>query len=178
RDRVLLGLALRPSRRRARRTTPAGARGGAHPALALGWHLRRARSLGRGRAARDVTRVPLLADSRIVVGEPGATDVVLRPHAARDHIEDVPAAVRDALAFPLDGPPLEQLVTRGGTATIVIEQPALPSPGVPHGPRHEAIATVADDLDRRGVGQVTILVAGALLRRTAPREIGLLVPPE
>ena len=125
-----------------------------------------------------MTRVPLLADSRIVVGEPGAADVVLRPHAARDHIEDVPAAVREALAFPLDGPPLEQLVTRGGTATIAIEQPALPIPGVPHGPRHEAIATVADDLDRRGVSQVTILVAGALLRRTTPREIGLLVPPE
>jgi hypothetical protein len=125
-----------------------------------------------------VTRVPLLADSRIVVGEPGAEDVVLRPRAARDQIEDVPAAVRDALAFPLDGPPLEQLVTRGGTATIVIEQPALPIPGVQHGPRHEAIAAVADELERRNVKQVTILVAGALLRRLTPREIGLLVPPE
>jgi Lactate racemase N-terminal domain len=125
-----------------------------------------------------VTRVPLLADSRIVVAEPGADDVVLRPHASRDQIEDVPAAVRDALAFPLDGPPLEQLVTSGGTATIVIEQPALPIPAVQHGPRHEAIAAVSDELGRRGVRQVTILVAGALHRRTTPREIGLLVPPE
>jgi len=125
-----------------------------------------------------VTRVPLLADSRIVIGEPGAGDVVLRPHASRDQIEDVPAAVRDALAFPLDGPALERLVTPGGTATIVIEQPALPIPGVQYGPRHEAIAAVADELDRRAVRQVTILVAGGLLRRTTPREIGLLVPPE
>jgi hypothetical protein len=125
-----------------------------------------------------VSRVPLLADSRVVVGEPGADDVVLRPRPSRDQIEDVPAAVRDALAFPLDGPPLEQLATRGGTATIVIELPALPIPGVQHGPRHEAIAAVADELERRGVKQVTILVAGGLLRRLTPREIGLLVPPE
>jgi hypothetical protein len=49
---------------------------------------------------------------------------------------------------------------------------------VQFGPRHEAIAAVADELDRLGVANVTILVAGGLLRRTAPREIGLLVPPE
>jgi Lactate racemase N-terminal domain len=125
-----------------------------------------------------VTRVPLLADARIVVAETGPDDIVLRPHPARNQLEDVGAAVRDALAFPLAGPPLEQLVTRGGTATIVIEQPSLPIPGVQFGPRHEAIAAVSDELDRLGVQKVTILVAGGLLRRTAPREIGLLVPPE
>jgi hypothetical protein len=125
-----------------------------------------------------VTRVPLLADARIVVADVGPDDVVLRPEAARDHIEDVGAAVREALAFPLAGEPLERLVTKGGTATIVIEQPSLPIPAVQFGPRDEAIATVSDELDRLGVGRVTILVAGGLLRRTTPREIGLLVPPE
>ena len=125
-----------------------------------------------------MTRVPLLADARIVVAEVGAEDVVLRPGPARNQLEDVGAAVRDALGFPLAGAPLEQLVTQGGTATIVIEQPSLPIPGVHFGPRHEAIAAVSDELDRLGVQQVTILVAGGLLRRTAPREIGLLVPPE
>ncbi len=125
-----------------------------------------------------MTRVPLLADARIVVADIADGDVVLRPTAARTQLEDVGAAIRDALAFPLAGDPLEQLVTRGGTATIVIEQPSLPIPGVQFGPRHEAIAAVSDELDRLGVDQVTILVAGGLFRRTAPREIGLLVPPE
>jgi hypothetical protein len=125
-----------------------------------------------------VTRIPLLADSRIVVAEPESDDMVLRPPPPGESLRDVPAAVRESLAFPLEGPPLEELVTRGGSATIVIEQPSLPIPGVQFGPRHEAIAAVADELDRLGVAKVTILVAGGLLRRTAPREIGLLVPPE
>lgn len=125
-----------------------------------------------------MTRIPLLADSRIVVVEPEADDVVLRPPPPGDAIHDVPAAVRESLAYPLEGPSLEELATKGGSATIVIEQPSLPIPGVQFGPRHEAIAAVADELDRLGVANVTILVAGGLLRRTAPREIALLVPPE
>jgi hypothetical protein len=122
--------------------------------------------------------VPLLADSRIVVGEPGENDVVLRPPLPRDAITDIPAAIRDALAYPLAGEPLERLVKKGGTATIVIEQPSLPIPAVHVGPRHTAIAAVSDELDRLGVARITILVAGGLTRRTTPREIGLLVPPE
>jgi hypothetical protein len=122
--------------------------------------------------------VPLLADSRIVAADAGPNDVVLRPAPPRQSISDVPAAVRDAMSFPLAGQSLEQLVTKGGTATLVIEQPSLPIPTVQIGPRHSAIAAVSDELDRLGVSRVTILVAGGLLRRTAPRDIGLLVPPE
>jgi hypothetical protein len=125
-----------------------------------------------------VTRIPLLADTRVVIAEPGDDDVVLRPRLARDHIEDVGAAVREALAFPLAGRPLAELVTAGGTATIVIEQPSLPIPAVQVGPRHSAVAAVSDELDRLGVEHLTILVAGGLQRRTTPREIGLLVPAE
>jgi hypothetical protein len=125
-----------------------------------------------------MTRVPLLADTRIVVAEPGPDDVVLRPPAQRDVLDDVPQAVRDALAFPLAGEPLERLVRRGGTATIVIEQPSLPIPATTLGPRHLAIAAAADELDRLGVDRLTIVVAGGLLRRTSPRDIGLLFPPE
>jgi len=125
-----------------------------------------------------VTRVPLLADSRLVVAEPGAGDVVLRPPALRETLDDVPRAVRDAFAFPLAGAPLGQLVTREGTATLVIEQPSLPIPAAPTGPRHQAIAAAGDELERLGVQRVTILVAGGLGRRTSPREIGMLVPPD
>jgi hypothetical protein len=125
-----------------------------------------------------VTRIPLLSDARIVIAEPGPDDVVLRPPPAREELRDVAQAVRDALAFPLAGEPLERLVTRGGTATIVIEQPSLPIPSVQIGPRHVAVAAVADELERLGVAQTTILVAGGLMRRTSPREIGTLVPPD
>jgi hypothetical protein len=125
-----------------------------------------------------MTRVPLLADTRIIAAEPGTDDVVLRPPPQRDVLDDVPQAVRDALAFPLAGEPLDRLVTRGGTATLVIEQPSLPIPAAALGPRHLAIAAAADELDRLGVERLTIVVAGGLLRRTSPREIGLLFPPE
>jgi hypothetical protein len=126
-----------------------------------------------------VTRIPLLADSRVIIAEPDENDVILRPPRPREALEDVGQAVRDALAYPLAGPPLEQLVKRGGTATIVIEQPSLPIPAAQTtGPRHTAIAAVSDELDRLGVEQTTILVAGGLMRRTTPREIGLLVPPD
>lgn len=125
-----------------------------------------------------MTRVPLLSDSRLVIAEADEQDLVLRPPPPREPLDDVPAAVREALHYPLAGQPIERLITRGGTATVVIEQPTLPIPGVHLGPRHAAIATVVDELERLGVGRITILVAGGLWRRTSPREIGLLVPPE
>lgn len=125
-----------------------------------------------------MTRIPLLADSRVVVAEPGAGDLVLRPPAEREALDDVPQAVRDALAFPLAGEPLERLVTRGGSATIVIEQPSLPVAATPLGPRHLAVAAAADELERLGVERLSIVVAGGLLRRASPRDIGLLFPPE
>jgi hypothetical protein len=125
-----------------------------------------------------VTRIPLLYDARIVVAEPGEDDVVLRPPIGLESLDDVGQAVRDALQFPLEGEPLERLSKPGGTATIVIEQPSLPIPSVQVGPRHVAIAAVADELERLGVRRTTILVAGGLMRRTTPREIGTLVPPD
>jgi hypothetical protein len=125
-----------------------------------------------------VTRVPLLADTRLVVAEPRPEDVVLRPAPPPRPLADVAQAVRDALAFPLAGEPLGQLVTRGGTATLVIEQPNLPIPAAEIGPRHTAIAAAADELERLGVEKITIVVAGGLSRRTSPRDIGLLFPPE
>jgi hypothetical protein len=122
--------------------------------------------------------VPLLADSRLLIVEAGEEDVVLRPPPRPEPLDDVPAAVREALGYPLAGEPLAALATPGGTATVVLEQPALPIPGVTVGPRHAAVATVVGELERLGVSRITILVAGGLQRRTSPREIGLLVPPD
>src|SRR5207248_9778212 len=96
----------------------------------------------------------------------------------RGALQDAAAAVRSALALPLAAESLESLARAADTATVVIEQPSLPIPAATLGPVHVAIAAVVDELVRLGVEKVTILVAGGLLRRTSPREIGLLVPPE
>ena len=124
-----------------------------------------------------MNRAPLLYDSRMLVAEATPPDIVLWPPRQREALDDVARATRDALAFPLTGESLERLATRRGSATLLIEQPALPIPSTSTGPRHVAIAAAADELERLGFAQVTILVAGGLGRRATPREIGLLVPP-
>ena len=120
----------------------------------------------------------MLSGPRIAVVDVPDGGLLLRPPAPREAIDDVPAAVREALRFPLAGKPLDQLTRDGGTATIVIEQPTLPIPSSTPEPRHEAIVATVDELERLGVKRVTILVAGGLQRRTTPRETGLLVLPE
>jgi hypothetical protein len=126
-----------------------------------------------------VTRVPLLAGTRVVVAEAPDDAIVLRPPPPGDGIVDVGAAVRDALRFPLAGQPLEALVTRAGRATIVVEPPALPIPSSERDPREEAIVATADELVRLGVAsdRQTLLVAGGLARRLGTREAEELVPP-
>ena len=125
-----------------------------------------------------MTRVPLLAGARIAVVDLPAGGAVLRPPPPTDVVRGVAAATREALRFPLAGPPLPSLVTPGGTATVVVELPNLPVPSGSPDPREEAIAATVDELDRLGVRHVTILVACGLGRRPSPREIGLLVTPE
>ena len=95
-----------------------------------------------------MTRVPLLAGTRLVVVDAGADDVVLRPPPPGDAIADVAAAVRDALRFPLEGQPLEALAGRGSRATVVVEPPALPIPSAERDPRQAAIASTVDELER------------------------------
>jgi hypothetical protein len=129
-------------------------------------------------SAELVTHVPLLSGSRIAVVDVPESGIVLRPPAPGDAIDDVGAAVREALRFPLAGAAIGDLARRGGTATVVVEQPTLPIPSAAADPRQEAIAATADELERLGVSRITILVAGGLHRRTAPHEIGLLVAPE
>jgi len=124
-------------------------------------------------------RIPLLAGSRLAIVDAAEDAVVLRPPPPGESIADVGAAVRDALRFPLAGDPLEELVTRGGRATILVEPPALPIPSAAHDPREAAIGAAVDELARVGVPheRQTILVAGGLARRAGQRELEALVAP-
>ena len=117
--------------------------------------------------------------SRLAVVTAPDDALVLRPAPPSEGAVDVAAAVRDALRFPLSGSPLEAVVTRGGTATLVVEAPELPLPGAPGDPRREALSAAIDELERLGVAseRQTILVAGGLNRRAGQRELEALLPP-
>src|SRR5438876_645282 len=128
-----------------------------------------------------MSKVPLLAGTRLVVVSPEDDAVTLRPPPPAEAIVDVRAAVRDALRFPLAGPPLEALVPRSATrATIVVEPPSLPIPGSERDPRQEAIAAAVVELERLGIpsGYQTLLVAGGLARRAGQELLSSLVAPE
>ncbi len=122
-------------------------------------------------------RIPLLSGSRIVLVPVGDDDVVVRPPPPAASVDTGPA-VRDALRFPLAGPPLESMVGRGHRVTIVVQPPSLPLPGAPEDPRREALAAVVDELARCGVQdeRLTIVVAGGLGRRLGRRELEELLP--
>ncbi len=124
-------------------------------------------------------RIPLLSGSRVVIVPAGDDDVVLQPPPPPEQVVDVAAAVRDALRFPLAGPALDAIAPRGGRATIVVEPPALPLPGVHLDPRREALAAAIGELERCGIPdeRQTILVAGGLGRRLGHRELERLLPP-
>ncbi|MBD0338150.1 MAG: DUF2088 domain-containing protein [Thermoleophilia bacterium] len=124
-----------------------------------------------------MTRIPLLAGTRVQVVEAPAGSVVLRPPPPGEAIADVAAAVRDALRYPLDGPPLAEVVPAGGRATIVVEPPALPIPGTELDPRRRAVEAASAELERAGVppSRQTLLVAGGLARRLPRREVEALV---
>jgi len=127
-----------------------------------------------------VTRVPLLSGSRIVFVSVEDGDHVIVPPPRPEHVVDTAAAVRDALRFPIAGPPLVDLTPRGGQATIVVEPPALPVPGADPDPRQDALAATIDELARAGVSdeRQTVLVAGGLGRRLGRRDLErLLAPP-
>src|SRR2546423_1864816 len=93
-------------------------------------------------------RVPLLAGPRLVGAPGGEDDVVLRPPPPGEALADVAAAVREALRFPLEGPPLAELAREARRATIVVEPPALPIPGAERDPRQLAIGAAVDGLER------------------------------
>ena len=124
-------------------------------------------------------RVPLLAGSRIPVVTLPDEAVLLRPPEPLDPIADVGTAVEEALRYPLAGPPLEELATRGGRATVVVDPPLLPLPGAPADPRQDALAAVLGMLAGAGVPaeRQTILVAGGLERRAGQPQLEELLHP-
>jgi hypothetical protein len=126
-----------------------------------------------------VRRVPLLSGSRVVVVPVGDEDVVLQPPPPPARVVNEAAAVRDALRFPLSGPPLSALAGRRARATIVVEPPALPFPGAPLDPRRDALAAVIEELSHCGIpdDRQTILVSGGLGRRLGQRDLEHLLPP-
>lgn len=125
-----------------------------------------------------IQRIPIPSGSRIAVVN-ARDGVVLRPRRPSEGVVDVAAAVRDSLRFPLSGSPLETLVTRGGTATLVVEARELPLPGAPGDPRRQALAAAIEELERLGLPSrnQTILVAGGLNRRAGQRELEALLEP-
>ena len=127
-----------------------------------------------------MARVPLLAGSGVAVLNVPDDAVVLRPPPPGQVVADVAAAVREALRFPLEGPPLEELVRGASRVTIVVELPSLPIPGAPTDPRHAAVEGASAELERAGVpsGQQTLLVACGLGRRAGPADMSLLAAPE
>ena len=105
--------------------------------------------------------------------------VILRPPAP-GRATDVEAATSEALRFPLDGQPLEELARGCGRATIVLQAPSLPNPHPSGDPRGRAIAVVSRALEALGVptSSQTLLVASGLARRPSQRDVAALVPPE
>jgi hypothetical protein len=127
-----------------------------------------------------MARLPLLAGTRVLFVDVPHGAIALRPPPPSAAIEDVGAAVRDALRFPLAGDTLEAAVTRGGRATLVVEPPALPLPGVLHDPRRAALEATVDAVAAAGIPieRQTLLVAGGLARRFGRHETDLLVAPD
>jgi Lactate racemase N-terminal domain len=125
-------------------------------------------------------RLPLLAGSRLQVVDVPDDATILRAPPPVDALTDVSAAVHEALRFPLAGAPLEEVLPRGGRATIVVEPPALPIPTAARDPRQIAVAATIAELERIGVPleRQTLLVAGGLARRPDLREVENLVLPE
>jgi Lactate racemase N-terminal domain len=125
-------------------------------------------------------RIPLLSGTQLLVVDAADDAIVLvPPEPAPQAITDVGAAVRDAVRFPLSGPPLAGIVQRGGRATIVTDVPALPLPSAPVDARRAAIGAAVQELRDLGVPdeRQTILVTAGLGRRPGRRELDRLFAP-
>jgi len=121
----------------------------------------------------------MLSGSRVVLVQAADDDLLIRPPHPPEQVVDVVAAVRDALRFPLAGPPLDAIAPANGRATLVVEPRSLPVPGAQLDPRADALAATIDELARCGIpdARQTILVAGGLEQRLGQRDLEQLLPP-
>ena len=89
-------------------------------------------------------------------------------------VEDLAAAVRQALARPLELPRIRDLVAPGATVAIAFDDGTVSSLGPIRG---VAITAVLEDLEAAGVSRknVTLICANALHRMFRPRELARLI---
>jgi hypothetical protein len=126
-----------------------------------------------------MARIPLLSGSRVSLVTVEDDAVLLAPPPPLDPLRDVAAAVGEALRYPLSGPRLADLVTRGGRVAIVVEPCSLPLPGATLDPRQEAVAAVIDELEQLGMpaDRHTIVIAGGLERRAGRSQLEAVLRP-
>jgi len=127
-----------------------------------------------------VRRLPLHSGSRLPLVTVHDDAVLLAAPPPVDPLADVPAAVDEALRYPLSGPALASVVPPAGRVTIVLQPPILPLPSVERDPRRDALGAVLDVLEgaEHARERVTLLFAGGLARRPRPRELEPLLRPE
>jgi hypothetical protein len=94
--------------------------------------------------------------------------------AALQPLDDLDAAVHEALARPLGLPRIRDLVRPGGAVAIAFDDATVPF----HGPiRTVAIRAVLEELDTAGVARsnVTLICANALHRKFRTEELGRII---
>lgn len=117
-------------------------------------------------------------DDTIPVTLPDRTFVIdAEPRKRLEPIEDLDAAVREALAAPRGMPPIPELIRPGARVTIAFDDPTVPCFAPIRG---VAIAAVLAQLEKAGVSRdhVTLICANGLHRKFPPRELATIIGPD
>jgi hypothetical protein len=98
---------------------------------------------------------------------------ILLPLRAQVPLDDAKAAILRAIAGPVSGPPLADLLTAETRVTVLIDDLSLPVPPPAHDPRADMLEVVLNQLERKSIrpAQVKVLVANGLSRQWRPVEL-------